>query len=255
MQLNADNQLFAEAVHTKNHLVSSYSPAPYTLTMSYPASGRFYPTSVTLPKGMTVKKGFKYPDGHVVTAASEVLASDVVVVPTGAITGTWRTVAGGGRTDITDDTMDRVLVGAKGSIAGWDYEDRVHHVQERGHDFLRPGQFSYAKLTPLVASGEINVFGSQDAASQAALEGARWRAWSRGPPPSRPRSTSRLRESCSSRRRPVGFALGASVRKEKLDQMSDEVLATGDEVGGGGPIPTVTGDRKVYGFFAETEIR
>ena len=75
LQLNTDNQLFAEYVHTKNHLVSVYSPAPYTLTMTYPAAGRFYPTSVTLPKGMTVKPGFVYPGGRV-TTASEVLLEE-----------------------------------------------------------------------------------------------------------------------------------------------------------------------------------
>ncbi|WP_374347055.1 TonB-dependent receptor plug domain-containing protein, partial [Chitinimonas sp.] len=51
-QLNEENQFFAEAMHVKDNTVARYSPAPYTQTMIYPTSGRFYPSSVTLPKGM-----------------------------------------------------------------------------------------------------------------------------------------------------------------------------------------------------------
>ncbi len=254
LQLNADNQLFAEYVHTKNHLVSVYSPAPYTLTMTYPAAGRFYPTSVTLPNGMTVKPGFVYPGGRV-TTASEVLAADVVVTPTGPISGTWRTVAGGGRTDITDDTMDRFLVGAKGTIAGWDYETALTSSKSDGTISFGPGKFSYAKLTPLVASGAINVFGAQDAVSQAALNGALLT----GPEQSATGKSMEFdfrvsRDIFQMPAGPVGFAAGYSYRKEDLAQTSFPVLASGDEVGGAGAIPSVTGDRKVMGLFTEFSI-
>ncbi|WP_273878622.1 TonB-dependent receptor, partial [Serratia liquefaciens] len=50
---------------------------------------------------------------------------------------------------------------------------------------------------------------------------------------------------------PAGFAAGVSFRKEQLNQVSFPVLASGDEVGGNGPVPGVTGDRKVYGAFTE----
>ena len=254
LQLNADNQLFAEAVHTKNQLVSTYSPAPYTKTMNYPAAGRFYPKSITLPKGMTVQAGFKYPDGHV-AAAKEVLTADVVVTPTGDVSGTWRTVAGGGRTDLTEDTMDRFLVGAKGTFAGWDYEAALTSSKSDGTISFGPGKFSYAKLTPLVASGDINVFGLQDVASLAKLNSALLS----GPEQSATGKSTEFdfhigRDLFMLPAGPVGFAAGFSYRKEELAQVSYPVLATGDEVGGSGEIPTVTGSRKVLGLFTEFAI-
>ena len=252
MRLNADNEVFAEAMHVKNHFVAVYSPSPYTLTMTYPAAGRFYPKTITLPQGMTVKKGFVYPSGKVVTAATEVLASDVVVTPTGPITGTWRTVAGGGRSDITDDTMDRYLIGAKGTLLGWDYETAVTTSKSDGVISFGPGKFSYSKLTPLVASGAINVFGSQDATSLAALN----TALLTGPEQSAASKSTEFdfkvsRDLFSMPAGPVGFAAGFSYRKESLAQVSYPVLASGDEVGGGGQVLGVTGDRKVMGLFTE----
>ncbi|MDP0919522.1 hypothetical protein Q6272_31230, partial [Klebsiella pneumoniae] len=57
-QLSPDHQIFAEAMGVRDSVTSVYSPAQYTLTMSYPANGRFYPKSITLPKVMTVQAGF-----------------------------------------------------------------------------------------------------------------------------------------------------------------------------------------------------
>ncbi len=264
LQLNADNQLFAEAVHTKNHLVSTYSPAPYTKTMTYPAAGRFYPKSITIPKGTKVGSVFTDPvtglksdvkyrlaDGSLLPVGT-LLPADIVVTPTGSISGTWRTVAGGGRVDISDDTMDRFLIGAKGTLMGWDYETALTSSKSDGTISFGPGKFSYAKLTPLVSSGAINVFGSQDATSLAALNSALLT----GPEQS---ATSKAvefdfrvsRDIFTMEAGPVGFAAGFSYRKEELAQISYPVLASGDEVGGAGAIPGVTGDRKVMGLFTE----
>ena len=264
LQLNADNQLFAEAVHTKNHLISTYSPAPYTKTMTYPANGRFYPKSITIPKGTKVGSVFTDPNTGVKSDVNYKLAdgtllpvgtllpADIVVTPIGAVSGTWRTVAGGGRTDISDDTMDRFLVGAKGTLMGWDYETALTSSKSDGTISFGPGKFSYAKLTPLVSSGAINVFGSQDAASLAALNSALLS----GPQQSAISKAMEFdfrmsRDIFTMEAGPVGFAAGFSYRKEELAQISYPVLASGDEVGGAGAIPGVTGDRKVMGLFAE----
>lgn len=250
-QLSPDHQIFAEAMGVRDSVTSVYSPAPYTLTMSYPANGRFYPKSITLPKGMTVQAGFVYPDGRVAQAAEQ-LAADTQVTPTGDISGTWRTVAGGGRTDITKTTTTRFLIGAKGTIADWDYEAAVVSSKQSGTIYFGPGKFSYKALTPLVKSGQINVFGPQDAVSQAALNTALL---------SGPEQTASSKSTEFDLRvshdlfemsgGPAGFAAGVSFRKEQLNQVSFPVLASGDEVGGNGPVPGVTGDRKVYGAFTE----
>ena len=253
-QVNADNQVYAEYAYTKDHLSATYSPAPYTVNMTYPTAGRFYPASITLPKGMTLKSGYKMPDGTVL-AADTVLATDLVVKPTGPLSGTWRTVAGGGRNDLTDTTNNRFLVGGKGTLGSWDYDTALTYSENKGTVSFGTGQFSYSKLTPLVSSGSINVFGSQDATSLAALNGALLT----GPEQSATSKSTEIdfklsKEIGQLSGRPIGLALGTSLRSESLNQISEDVLASGDQVGGAGPIPSVSGDRKVFGLFAETTL-
>lgn len=241
-QINDDNQLYAEVTRTKDQVTSHYSPAPYTKPMIYPANGRFYPTSFTLPKGMTM------PDGSV-------LAADKTVTPVGPMSGTWRTVAGGGRGDVTDTTNDRMLIGAKGTVAGWDYDTAFTYSRNDGVISFGDGQYSYNKLTPLIASGAINVFGAQDAASLAALQGARLSGMENSATATSKEVDFHLsKELAQWTYGPLGFAIGASARKEELIQISSDTLASGDQVGGNGPVPGVTGGRKVYAVFSEGSV-
>ena len=251
-QLNDNHQLFAEAAYTKDKLTAAYSPAPYTKSMVYPANGRFYPSSIKLPKGLTLPAGYRYANGTVTTAPT-VLAADLDVKPTGTLSGTWRTVAGGPRTDLTEAENKRFVVGSKGMLGGWDYDTAFTYGKNEVNIFFGPGKFSYQKLTPLLTAGEVNVFGSQDAKSLAALQAAQITGFQNGGI-----STSKevdFRVSKEVFQLPaggVGFSMGTSYRTEKLEQISSPVLASGDEVGGAGEIPGVTGDRKVYGLFVET---
>jgi iron complex outermembrane receptor protein len=241
-QATEDHQLYAEITHTKDEVTAHYSPAPYTKPMIYPQSGRFYPTSFTLPKGMTL------PDGTV-------LAADKVVTPTGPMSGTWRTVAGGGRADITSTTNDRVLLGAKGTVGGWDYDAALTYSRNDGSIAFGSGQYSYAKLTPLIAKGDINVFGPQDAASLAALQSAQLSGVENTATATSKEADFHIsKELAQWTYGPVGLALGASVRKEQLVQWSSDTLASGDQVGGNGPVPGVEGGRKVYAVFAEGSV-
>ncbi len=254
LALGNDHQLFAEAVYVKGSNTASYSPAPYTINMTYPAAGRFYPKSFIVPKGTVVQPGYTFPGGRVATSA-ETLTADITVTPTGPMSGTWRTVAGGGRTDITETTTNRIVIGAEGTVAGWDYKTALTTSTNKGDISFGPGQFSYAKLTPLVNAGEINVFGSQDAASLAKLLSAQLSGLEQSATSKSTEIDFRAsREIFKLPAGGVGLALGGSIRTEKLDQTSYDVLASGDQVGGAGPIPSVTGDRKVYGLFTEIEV-
>jgi iron complex outermembrane recepter protein len=254
-QLNQSTELYAEAANTKDHLVSTYSPAPYTIAkISYPANGRWYPKTITIPKGYTTDAPYTLADGTILPKGT-VLQNDIVVTPTGPIGGSWRTSAGGGRTDITDSKNGRYLAGAKGTLATWDYDSAFTYSKNEGVILFGPGKFSYERLTPLVNSGEINVFGPQDAKSLAALQGALLTG-----PQQSATSTSKefdvrvSKELFQLANGPLGFAVGTSFRNEDLAQKSFPVLETGDEVGGNGPVPSVTGSRKVFGLFSEFNI-
>jgi iron complex outermembrane receptor protein len=254
-KVNENHEIYAEATYTEDKSKASYSPAPYTLQLTYPATGRYYPKSITVPKGYVVPTGgLKLANGTTLAAGS-VLAADTAVTPTGDITGTWRTVAGGGRTDLTDQQNSHFLIGAKGTIGGWDYDTALSYSKNEGVISFGPGRYSYAKLTPLVAAGQINIFGPLDQASQAALDSALLT----GPQQSATSTSTEAdfhisKEIAKLPYGGLGLALGASARKEKLDQFSYPVLASGDDVGGNGPVPGVNGDRKVYAVFAELNI-
>ena len=242
VQLSDDHQLYVEAAHTKDETTAHYSPAPYTKSMVYPANGRFYPTSITLPKGMTLPNG-------------TVLAADTPVTPVGPLSGTWRTVAGGGRADITDVKNDRFLVGLKGTIAGWDYDTALSYSKNDGAISFGEGQYSYAKLTPLIASGAINVFGDQDAESLKALQSASLSGVENSATSTAKEFDARIsKELMQMTYGALGFAVGVDVRSEKLEQVSSDVMASGDQVGGNGPVPGVSGGRKVYSVYSEVSV-
>ncbi|ATQ74609.1 hypothetical protein CR152_08810 [Massilia violaceinigra] len=253
-KVNEGLELFAEAAYTKDKMIAAASPAPYTKAMTYPANGRFYPKTIKLPKGLKLPAGYKMPNGSVTTAET-VLAADMDVTPTGPMTGTWRTVAGGGRNDLTKTENTRVVVGAKGMLAGWDYETALTYGKNEVEIQFGPGKFSYARLDPLVKNGEINVFGTQDAASLAALLGSQLSGFENGGTSiSKEFDFKMSKELFNMPAGAVGFSVGTSFRKEKLTQESSEVLKKGDEVGGAGEILGVTGDRKVFGLFSEVVV-
>lgn len=250
-QLSEKHQLFAEAAYTKDELTAAYSPAPYTKAMVYPSTGRFYPSKITLPAGLQLPAGYVNPDGTVRPTATT-LATNTDVTPTGNMSGTWRTVAGGPRTDFTEAKNIRLVFGSKGEVAGWDYDTAVTYGKNEVAIYFGPGKFSYEKLTPLVNSGAINVFGSQDATSLAALQGAQITGFQNGGTSTSKEFDFRIsKELFQMPAGGVGFSVGTSYRTEKLDQVSSPVLASGDEVGGAGEVPGVTGDRKVLGLFTE----
>ncbi|WP_338844919.1 TonB-dependent receptor [Massilia sp. W12] len=252
-RLSENHELYAEGAITRDYLISAYSPAPFTNPFAgYPQSGRFYPSKVTLPKGMTLKAGHKMPDGTVL-ASDTVLNADMDVTPSGAIAGRWRTVPGGGRHDETVTVNQRWLLGAKGEFAGWDYDTGLTFSRNEGTVSFGPGQYSYAKLTPLLESGEINIFGAQDAKSMAALESARLYGDQRKAVSESKEFDLRISRELAklSNGGSVALATGVSYRREDLEQISLPVLASGDPVGGDGPVPGVTGSRNVLGLFGE----
>ncbi|MFZ6754804.1 TonB-dependent receptor [Undibacterium sp. Dicai25W] len=257
LKINDDHELYGEVTHTKDNVVATYSPAPYTVNMTYPANGRFYPASFTIPAGYTVPAGTTYtlPNGTVLQGGS-VLPNNVVVTPTGPMSGTWRTVAGGGRQDITDTKSLRVLVGSRGVIGGWDYDTAFSYSKNEVSISFGNGQFSYAKLTPLVNAGSINVFGAQDSTSLALLNGAQLNGQfeNNGSSVAKEFDARISKEIMQNSYGAVGLALGVNYRKEDLNQFSGQILASGDQVGGNGPVPSVTGDRNVLGLFTESTI-
>lgn len=263
-KLNSDNQIYAEGMYVKDRVVAYYSPSPYTIANAVlPSSSQWYPgkststfpNGIILPKGMTLPAGYIMPDGTKLATAT-VLQQDMTVMPNGdGVRGRWRTVAGGPRADQTDQTTKRFVLGATGTIADWDYDAAVTSASNEGTISFAAGQYSYAKLTPALNSGVINLLGPQDAAGQAALDGALLSG-----PENEGKSRSTQFDFHVSKEvaqlpfGPLGLAIGGSYRNESLNQHSEPVMASGDLVGGNGPVPSVTGSRDVYAAFFEAAV-
>jgi iron complex outermembrane receptor protein len=71
----------------------------------------------------------------------------------------YRDFANGDRvqTDIADTS--RIVGGAKGSAAGWDYDVSILYSQVKVHEDLESGYPLYSKIMPLLDTGTINPFG------------------------------------------------------------------------------------------------
>jgi iron complex outermembrane receptor protein len=262
--LDPSNQVYAEGMHVRDKIVSVYSPSPYTTSnATLPGSSKWYPgkptstfpNGITLPKGMTLPAGYIMPNGTVLSSDT-VLTQDMSVMPDGTpIGGRWRTVAGGPRIDDIEQKTDRFVIGVKGNLLDWDYDAAITSAKNEGVVSFGAAQYSYAKLTPLVNSGVINLLGPQDQTALTALKGAELT----GPENEGTSRSTELdfhvsKEIANFDYGPLGLALGGSYRKEKLDQHSEPVMASGDLVGGNGPVPSVTGSRNVYALFAEASL-
>lgn len=233
-QLDADNQIFAEyiAVNTKFTFASSETPVnDFTGSGAflYPAGGKYYPTTVTLPGG-------------------------VVVRPTGDLSIAWRAQDGGRRTNQSDSDSTRLVVGATGTFATWDYNTAFSKAVSEVSDTYIDGWFYTSKLKPAIKTGVINVFSitGQDAAGAAALQAAKILAPVRTSEASTQSFDGKIsKEIMQWGAGAVGAAFGVEFRKEKLTDTPKEVQFSGDIQGGGGSYKGSTGTRNVSAIFTE----
>jgi iron complex outermembrane receptor protein len=79
----------------------------------------------------------------------------------------WRLAEAGGRTnDVTSDG-NRIVIGASGVLAGWDYDAAFSRAANKATDKYVGGYVLYDKLVAAVLNGTVNPFG---ASSQAGLD-------------------------------------------------------------------------------------
>ena len=260
VQLNANNQLFAEYLHSENRYKFAISPVPASEATTfngdpllYPSTGKYYPGNGITP------------------------AIPGVVVDSGGYPGYadlyWRTLAAGPRTNVTKEKNDRLLLGAEGSGYGWDYNVGLMRTQNKVTDsyvdgWLKESVLLRTGLTPkapgysaavLAAGGidpNINPFSiSQDAAGQAALAAAKVNQVVRVGKSTRDSIDGRAsREVYNLPAGPLSLAVGAEFRREKYEDIPADIFSTGDLVGSGGDLQPVSADRRVSAAFAELNI-
>lgn len=261
LQLNANNQLFAEYLHSENRYKFRVAPVPASEATTfngdpvlYPSTGKYYP-------------------GNGITPAIPGVAADSGAYP-GFADLWWRTLAGGYRTNVTKEKNDRLLLGAEGTGFGWDYNVGVMRTESRVTDSYVDGWLSESKLlrtgglTPkqpgysaavLAAGGidpSINPFSiGQDAAGQAALNAAKVQQVVRVGKSTRDSIDGRAsREIATLPAGPLAMAVGGEFRREKLSDVPSPIFSSGDLIGSGGDLQPVEASRRVAAAFTEFNI-
>ena len=259
--LGANNQVFFEGLHSESRYKFAISPDPVSEATTfngdpvlYPTTGRFYP-------------------GNGITPAIPGVAANTGGYPQGADIY-WRSLAAGPRTNITKEKNDRALIGAEGTLIGWDYNVGLMRTQNKVTDSYTDGWLSESRLlrtgglTPkqpgysaavLAAGGidpNINPFAiAQTAAGQAALNAAKINQVVREGKSSRDSIDGRAsRELFNLPAGPLAIAVGAEFQKQKFDDIPSAIFQTGDVVGSGGDLQPVSSDRRVTSAFAELSI-
>ncbi|HEX4858273.1 MAG TPA: TonB-dependent receptor [Usitatibacteraceae bacterium] len=227
-------QVFGEYVWVKSKARFASSETPVNDFVGngpfiYPAGGKYYPAPFRLPNG-------------------------TLITPTGDLGIAWRAQDGGRRTDIASSKADRIVIGAKGSVGGWDIDAGFNRAESKVTDTYVDGWFFESKLKAAIRTGNINIFSTtgQDTQGQQLLQGAKIledvrRSKGTVDAFDMKGSTELWRMDGGN----VGLAVGAETRNEKFDDNPLPVLASGDVLGGGGNLPVTKASRRVSAVFAE----
>ena len=147
--VNQDNTLFAEVAYSRNEIILGSSQTPSTTTGKddylYPAGGKYYPTAA-------------------VDAVSPGYRGDLVLA--------WRMVDGGQRRTQVTNQVTRTVLGAEGTLAGFDYKAAFVYAEGKAREDFISGNYSDTRLVQALKTGLINPWGPNDAAGLAALRSA-----------------------------------------------------------------------------------
>jgi iron complex outermembrane receptor protein len=235
-QLTPDHQAFIEGLYAKNEYRFVLQPVPIGTGVLFPAAGPGAPGFLLPPTSPF------YPHDFAALFGLDGQPLDVQ----------WRAFDAGLRDSTTTAEQTRIVAGFKGVVKGWDYEAAYSYNLSKDKDHLNGGYLSQAALLPIINSGNVNPFGPNTPEIVSQLAGTAIKADARSS-----KSTVNAIDGKVSNEiynlpaGPLAVAFGGEWRKEKYDSVSSDILSSGDIVGYGTSSPTVTGDRKVYAFFAE----
>ena len=254
-------QLFAEASFYKNEQNTRIQPTPisdqFTIPLNNPLANQFpynaFVGGEQLPPGQV--SGIPY-STIILTSASPFYPTAFVQQQTGGATPDllirWRASAVGDRDTTDTSEASRLVLGARGTFSGWDYQTALLYSASDVKQKVNDGFVRLTQIMPLLNSGQINFFGPQTPEGQAALDATKFF----GEALKTETSLLSLSGTVSTQLGqlaggPVGLAFGAEGRREdyKLDPALE--LQQGDLTGFGGNFIPVDRDRNVYAVFAE----
>ncbi len=227
LQAGANHQLFAEALFSKT--TTDYSASPATSGNLNTALGITLPAALRTATGITTPVGFRF-----------------------------RLSDAGKRTNQVESEATRLVLGATGSLLGWDYDAALNHSVNKATDTNLTGWVSRTRLLAGIQSGAYNPFQlvADRAAGQAFMESIRLDGGARiskGSSDSLDATLTRALGQLAGG--DMQLALGAEVRREETDFSSSAALKTNDIIGdrstSGALLADTSNKRNVKGIFAE----
>ena len=228
-KLGGDNLASVEYLHSRSTNASAIAPSPLT--------------------GLTLTSASPYyPGGSAgVPAVAGLTGEDLSV--------NWRTVAAGNRMGYDTSISDRLVLGAEGLVAGWDYNVGLTWAISKASSAFTGGYTNDSLMRAGVLSGVLNPFGAQSAAGQAYLDAAQLRGeylaakmTSVGVDAKVSREIYRLPAGA------VGFALGTEFRHDKASYDVNTELASQASSSGYADAQDQAGQRNIAALYSELSV-
>jgi iron complex outermembrane receptor protein len=238
-----DHQLFAEASYARNHSIGRVAPTPIKYGFGpldptildfkhvlMPVTSKYYPRALLTQLGYTV------PD----TGMAEI---------------GLRAVFAGNRVSDNTNEQQRLVVGATGVIAGWDYDTAINLSKASGL-LNYTGYVQEDRFLAALATGNLNPFGPGDAEharlwASAAMDGDMRKSTSTTTEFDFKASKDLMAMAGGS----MALALGVDLRREEAsDTPINADYAAGKHIGGEGSVPKTEASRTLNAVFGELNI-
>jgi iron complex outermembrane receptor protein len=267
LALSGHAELFAEASYNRNKQRTIIQPVPISELFALPPN---HPLFNTPPYNGLYPPGA--PGGLAGTPTGTTPGSSTIIIFPGSPfypTSTVQALVGAGNplvpisilyranvngnrdfTDIAESP--RVVLGARGDAAGWDYETALLYSASKVREQVNDGYPALTKILPILNSGNVNFWGPNPLDVDAQLRATNFTGDAF-------RIKSELgsvqgkasRELMSLGGGAMALALGAEYRKEKFLFDPDPIIQTGDIAGYGGNFLLTDKSRDVEAAFGE----
>lgn len=225
VRLADSHQLFAEALYSKTD--TDYRASPATSGNIAASAGITLPASLQAVTGITTPVAFRF-----------------------------RLSDAGGRTSRVESQATRLVLGATGTVAGWDYDAAVNRSVNKATDENLSGWVSFSRLRAGIAAGQYNPFVLPTAAGKAFMDSIQLSGAARIA-----QGTTTIVDGKLSRalaQLPGGdmvLAVGAELRRERTEFRATDVLKSndvnGDRASSGALLADTDHQRDVQGAYAE----
>ncbi len=246
--ISSDIEAYLEASYNRNKQNNIIQPVPISDQFALPPN---HPLFAVAPYN-----GFST---IVLTSASPFYPTAYVRGITGGPTPDllvrYRAAVNGNR-DITDiSEAPRLALGAKGTLAGWDFDGGFLHSSSKVSEQVNDGFPSLTAILPLLNSGSVNFFGPNSAAVDAQLRATNFTGHAFDIESTLDSVYAKAsRDLLTLPAGPLALALGAEFRQEKYLFEANPTIQTGDIAGYGGNFLNTDRSRKVGALFGEVNL-